>query len=92
MHQLGPPCLHLLGTQKCIQMIIMGKSAEEAYEPFSHVDFRPFRDAGYGQCTYKCTVNLYPTQIIDCLRGLQYAMKLGWFDFKKFDIAEYEHF
>ena len=39
-------------------MIIMGKSADEAYEPFSHVDFRPFRDAGYGQCTYKCTVNL----------------------------------
>jgi cell division cycle 14 len=32
------------------------------------------------------------TQILDCLRGLQYAMRLGWFDYKKFDIAEYEHY
>lgn len=31
-------------------------------------------------------------QILDCLRGLHYAMKLGWFDYKKFDIAEYEHY
>lgn len=32
------------------------------------------------------------TQILDCLRGLHYAMRLGWFDFKKFDLAEYEHY
>jgi hypothetical protein len=31
-------------------------------------------------------------QILDCLRGLHYALRLGWFDFKKFDIAEYEHY
>jgi cell division cycle 14 len=29
---------------------------------------------------------------MDCLRGLHYAMKLGWFNFKKFDIVEYEHY
>ena len=34
----------------------MGKTAEEAFEPFRNVEFRPFRDAGYGQCSYKCTV------------------------------------
>ena len=28
-------------------------------------------------------------KILDCLRGLQYAIKLNWFDYKKFDIAEY---
>lgn len=32
------------------------------------------------------------SQILDCLRGLHYAIKLGWFDYKKFDIAEYEHY
>jgi len=31
-------------------------------------------------------------KILDCLRGLNYAMKLGWFDFKKFDIVAYEHY
>ena len=31
-------------------------------------------------------------QILDCLRGLQYAILLGWFDIKKFDITEYEHY
>jgi hypothetical protein len=31
-------------------------------------------------------------QILDCLRGLHYAMRLGWFDYKKFDIVEYEHY
>ena len=36
--------------------------------------------------------NRFAIQILDCLRGLQYAMKLGWFDYKKFDIAEYEHY
>jgi cell division cycle 14 len=31
-------------------------------------------------------------QILDCLRGLHYASRLGWFDFRKFDITEYEHY
>lgn len=31
-------------------------------------------------------------QLLDCLRGLDYAMKLGWFDYKKFNLKEYEHF
>jgi len=36
--------------------------------------------------------NFKNMQILDCLRGLSYAIKLGWFDFKKFDITEYEHY
>ena len=28
-------------------------------------------------------------QILDCLRGLHYGMRLGWFDYKKFDLVEY---
>ena len=44
-----------------------------------------FRDAGYGDCSYKCS-------ILDCLRGLSYAVKLGWFNFKTFDIKFYQHY
>ena len=31
-------------------------------------------------------------QILDCLRGLEYAIKLGWFDHRTFNINEYEHY
>jgi hypothetical protein len=31
-------------------------------------------------------------QILDCLKGLYYSQKLGWFDYKKFDLAEYENY
>ena len=34
----------------------------------------------------------YSIKILDCLRGLYYAVKLEWFDFKKFDLTEYEHY
>lgn len=26
------------------------------------------------------------------MRGLDYAIKLGWFDYKKFNLKEYEHY
>lgn len=31
-------------------------------------------------------------KILDCLRGLEYAIKLGWFNYKKFNLTEYEHY
>jgi cell division cycle 14 len=31
-------------------------------------------------------------QLLDCLRGLEYAIKLGWFNYKTFNLAEYEHY
>ncbi len=34
----------------------------------------------YGNIIY------YIVQVLDCLRGLEYAVKLGWFDIKNFDI------
>lgn len=69
------------------QVIIMKKSAVEAWAPFINVTppFKPFRDASYTNCSYECT-------IFHCLKGLEYAIKLGWFDFKKFNVEEYEHF
>lgn len=75
---------YLMGA---FQVIILGRSAEEAWEPFSKVKtpFTDFRDASFGTCTYKCT-------ILDCLRGLDYAIKLKWFDVKSFNLRDYEYF
>jgi hypothetical protein len=31
-------------------------------------------------------------KVLDCVRGLEYAIKLGWFNYKTFSLAEYEHY
>ena len=38
-----------------------------------------------GVSTYKCTVE-------DCLQGLYYAIKLGWYSYKNFNYKEYEYY
>ena len=62
-------------------------TAEEAWSFFKDVKppFKPFRDAINGPCTYECT-------ILDCLRGLQYAIELGWYNPKTFKVKEYEEY
>lgn len=47
--------------------------------------FTPFRDATAGICTYKMN-------ILECLQGLEKAIELGWYDFKTFDVQEYEYY
>jgi cell division cycle 14 len=57
----------------------------EAFAPY-HAQFKPFRDASYGDtCTYECTV-------YHCLKGLEFAINLGWYKFKEFDNKEYEYY
>lgn len=75
---------YLMGA---LQIIILKKIALEAWSPFINVDppFKPFRDASYTNCSYQCT-------ILDCLRGLEYAIKLGWFNYKTYNIQEYEFY
>jgi len=75
---------YLMGA---FQVISLGKTAEEAWKPFqeSGLNFPDFRDASYTTCTYKCT-------ILDCLRGLEYAIKLKWFDMKTFNLRDYEFY
>lgn len=69
----------------CFMMLVHGKSANEAWLPFTKASpFVPYRDATTAQCSY-------PNTILDCLRGLEKAIKLGWFDFRTFDIRDYEH-
>ncbi len=65
----------------CFMIIILKRSAEDAWKVFKpyHTKFVPFRDATMGTCSYKCTVR-------DCLLGLEIATKLGWYDYKTFNV------
>ncbi|CEL99159.1 unnamed protein product [Vitrella brassicaformis CCMP3155] len=76
--------VYLMGA---FQVIVLGKTAEQAYAPFLGVypPLLPFRDASFGVCTYSCS-------ILDCLKGIQYAIKLGWFDYKTFDVEAYDKY
>lgn len=75
---------YLMGA---FQIISLQRSAEEAWSYFRNCSpgFVPYRDASYGACTYKCT-------ILDCLRGLEYGIKLGWFNKQKFNLRDYEFY
>jgi len=68
-------------------IICKNKTAEEAWSFFSKIEphFLPFRDALAGDCTYECT-------ILDCLRGLEYGIKLNWYNPKTFKTSEYEFY
>ncbi len=65
-------------------IIILKRSAGEAWSVFEAYakKFTPIRDAIAGTCTYKCKID-------HCLNGLDLAIKLGWYDFKTFDVQEY---
>lgn len=68
-------------------VIILKRSADEAWHylrPY-HKDLVPFRDASGGPCTYKLS-------IYDVLTGLEKGIKVGWYDFKTFDVHEYEYY
>jgi cell division cycle 14 len=63
------------------------KTPEEAWNLISkiHVELKPFRDAGYGSCSYECT-------IYHCLKGLERGIKLGWYNYDTFNLKEWEHY
>jgi len=69
------------------QVLVLGRSAKEAFEPFRHLSkpFLPFRDAARGECAFQLTIE-------DCLLGLQKSVECHWFDWRKFDVFSYEYF
>ncbi|CAK0841885.1 unnamed protein product [Prorocentrum cordatum] len=69
------------------QVMVLGRSPEIAHGRFKQLDleFLPYRDALRGPCSYDCTVS-------DCLMGLQVAIDLGWFDWKRFNRRSYDYF
>jgi len=69
------------------QVIILGRTAEEAWEPFTKAQppLAEYRDASYTNSPYRCS-------ILDCLRGLEYGIKLKFFDVKNFNLRDYEFY
>ncbi|NXU51255.1 CC14A phosphatase, partial [Turnix velox] len=69
-------------------VIYLKKTPEEAYGTLlsgSNPPYLPFRDASFGNSTYDLT-------ILDCLQGVNKALQHGFFDFKTFNVDEYEHY
>lgn len=67
-------------------LLVLKWSSAQIWSHFSSdVAFVPFRDAGFGRCTYQCTIS-------HCLKGLECAVKLGWFELGRFNYREYEHY
>ena len=63
------------------------KSADEAWHilrPY-HKVLKPYRDSSSGPSTYRLS-------IYDILWGLEKAIAVGWYDFKTFDVHEYEYY
>ena len=75
---------YLMGA---FMIISLGFNAQEAWKVFkeSGMTFKPFRDAIMGESTYQCTIE-------DCLNGLYFAIKLGWYDYQSFDYKSYEKY
>jgi cell division cycle 14 len=68
------------------QILVLGRSAEEAWEPFRGVPkFQDFIDASSEPSGFELT-------IFDCLKGLQKARALNWFDLESFDAEAYERY
>lgn len=66
------------------QVLVLHRSAKESWERFARLSpFIPFRDASEGPSYYDCT-------ILDCLQGLERALKLGWYSMNNFDLDFYE--
>jgi cell division cycle 14 len=74
---------YLMGA---FQILILEKTAEEAGRVFENLPFFiDFRDAGYGGCTYRCT-------LMHVLKGLEFAKNLNWFNIRTFNLNEYEFY
>ena len=69
-------------------IVVLKMNADTVWEEYFnqyHSQILPFRDASYGDCTYECT-------IYHCLKGLEFATRLGWYSFRDFDPKEYEYY
>jgi len=66
------------------RMLHLGLSAASAFAPFARLSKRlpPYRDASQVASSHSLSV-------LDCLRGLQRALGLGWYDPRAFDATEW---
>ena len=66
-------------------MIIGKVSPADAFYPISQVEFRPFRDAGYGRADYNLSIQ-------DVLYGVHRAINQNLLDLTTFNLDEYEKY
>eukprot|EP00826_Nyctotherus_ovalis_P037010 TRINITY_DN3347_c0_g1_i1.p1 TRINITY_DN3347_c0_g1~~TRINITY_DN3347_c0_g1_i1.p1 ORF type:complete len:178 (+),score=53.16 TRINITY_DN3347_c0_g1_i1:349-882(+) len=67
------------------EVTYLSRSAKEAWKVFEKEKFVPYRDAARGPCNYQCT-------LLDCLEGIEWAQKLGWYNRLTFDLSEYKKY
>jgi len=69
------------------RVVVLRESAEAAFAPFRSIypPFLAFRDALRNVCRYQCS-------ILDCLKGLEKGIELGWYDWARFDVESYDFF
>ena len=69
------------------QIAILWWSAEKSWDPFYQYehDFITYWDASSGPCTYQL-------KAFEVVKGFEIALKLGWYNYEKFDHLEYEYF
>ena len=68
-------------------IVILKFNALDAYAKFQeyHHLLKPYRDASKGEC-------YYDMKMLHCLQGLEFAVKEGWYNFRTFNVKEYEHY
>ncbi|KAI9915107.1 hypothetical protein PsorP6_007516 [Peronosclerospora sorghi] len=69
----------------CWAVLFQRMSAKKAYEPFQHMRFPLFHDASSSVCSFNLT-------ILDCLQGLERAIKSGYISTRTFKLNEFQHF
>ncbi|KAL4435803.1 hypothetical protein ABPG74_015771 [Tetrahymena malaccensis] len=66
----------------CYQMLVLKRTAEQSWEPFINISppLQPYKD-----------VHNYPYDmtVLDCLKGLEKAISLGWFSLENFNLVQY---
>jgi cell division cycle 14 len=69
------------------QVSVQNISADVAFDPFFGIypQFLPFRDA-------TCRASSFHLTILDCLKGLEYGIRLRWYDRHRFDVESYQFF
>ena len=74
---------YLMGA---FQILVLGKSADDSFRVFQNLPhFVDFRDAGYGGCTYRCS-------LLHVLKGLEVGKDLNWFGIRTFNLKDYEFY
>ncbi|OQR95436.1 dual specificity protein phosphatase [Thraustotheca clavata] len=69
----------------CWGILYNGMSATQAYASFNHMNLPTFHDATPTICLYKLTV-------LDCLKGLEKAVKCKFVAIETFNVEEYQHY